>query len=433
MDSIKTGEWVCLENCHLARSWMPKLEEILEDVNDKEAEIHNDYRLWLTSMPSDAFPAAVLQTGVKMTNEPPKGIRASLKGTYLNIKDEDFAPYTLQQKLKKMTFGLAFFHAVILERRKFGALGWNIPYAWMNSDFEASRMHLNMYIEEYKEQGVPFEILRFLVGTINYGGRVTDDKDEKLIAAILNSYFNELIFDDMFKFSEGEGYESPKVDTVQDINDYIETLPLDDEPEVFGLHNNANITLQKNLVNEFMEPLIGIQPRTASSGGKKPDDIVKDIIHDINTKFANIQLLDSTKANQKSILVNPEEDEEEKKEGENKEEKKEGENKEEKKEEEKKEEPKKEEKKKDDKKKGKKKKDDKQKKSPLGNFLLQECDKFNNLLQVITSSLHSLELAVNGTEVMSPTIELVYHSFLDGLVPKLWGDNSYLSQNRRSY
>ena len=427
LDSIKTGEWVCLENCHLARSWMPKLEEILEDVNDKEAEIHNDYRLWLTSMPSDAFPAAVLQTGVKMTNEPPKGIRASLKGTYLNIKDEDFAPYTLQQKLKKMTFGLAFFHAVILERRKFGALGWNIPYAWMNSDFEASRMHLNMYIEEYKEQGVPFEILRFLVGTINYGGRVTDDKDEKLIAAILNSYFNELIFDDMFKFSEGEGYESPKVDTVQDINDYIETLPLDDEPEVFGLHNNANITLQKNLVNEFMEPLIGIQPRTASSGGKKPDDIVKDIINDINTKFANIQLLDSTKANQKSILVNPEEDEEEKKEGENKEEKKEGENKEEKKEEEKKEEPKKEEKKKDDKKKGKKKKDDKQKKSPLGNFLLQECDKFNNLLQVITSSLHSLELAVNGTEVMSPTIELVYHSFLDGLVPKLWGDNSYLS------
>ena len=86
-----------------------------------------------------------------------------------------------------------------------------------------------------------------------------------------------------------------------------------------------------------MEPLIGIQPRTSSSGGKKPDEIVKDIIHDINTKFANVQLLDSTKANQKSILVNPEEDEEEKKEGENKEEKKEGENKEEKKEEEKKE------------------------------------------------------------------------------------------------
>ena len=196
-----------LRKLPFSKNWMPKLEEILEDVNDREAEINNDYRLWLTSMTFDAFLAAVLQSRIKIINEPPKGIRASLKGTYLNIKDEDFE-HTLQQKLKKMTFGLAFFHAVILERRKFGALGWNIPYAWMNRDFDASRMHLNMYIEEYKEQGVPFEILRFLVGTINYGGRVTDDKDEKLIAAILNSYFNDLIFDDLFKFSEGEGYES---------------------------------------------------------------------------------------------------------------------------------------------------------------------------------------------------------------------------------
>ena len=68
-----------------------------------------------------------------------------------------------------------------------------------------------------------------------------------------------------------------------------------------------------------MEPLISIQARTSSSGGKKPDDIVKEIIKDINQKFTQIQLLDNSKANQKSILVNPEEDEpEEKKEEEKK-------------------------------------------------------------------------------------------------------------------
>jgi dynein heavy chain len=43
------------------------------------------------------------------------------------------------------------------------------------------------------------------------------------------------------------------------------------------------------------------------------------------------------------------------------------------------------------------------------------------------ASLRSLELAVKGTEVMSPQIEKVYHSFLDGQVPKLWADNAYLS------
>ena len=421
-ESIKNGNWVCLENCHLARSWMPKFEEILEEVNDKEDEIHEDYRLWLTSMPSNAFPATILQSGVKITNEPPKGIRASLKGTFLNIKDEDFKNSSLPEKLKKMTFGLAFFHAIILERRKFGPLGWNIPYEWMNSDLEASRMHLNMYIEEYASEGVPFEILRFLVGTINYGGRVTDDKDEKLIAAILEKYFDDLIFDENYKFSESGIYYAPDVENMEVINQYIEQLPLDDEPEVFGLNNNANITLQKKTVREFMEPLIGIQPRTSSSGGKKPDEIVLDIKYDIDAQFAEVEDLDKTRANVFSILVNPETDKEE-------EEKKDEEKKDEdKKEEEKKEEEKKEDEKKDKKKEKKKKKDDgKKKKSPLGNFLLQECDKFNNLLKVMRASLHSLELAVKGTEVMSPQIEKVYHSFLDGLVPKLWADNAYLS------
>jgi dynein heavy chain len=232
-----------------------------------------------------------------------------------------------------MTFGLAFFHAIILERRKFGALGWNIPYEWMNSDFEASRLHLNMYIEEYKDEGVPFEILRFLIGTINYGGRVTDDKDDKLIAAILEKYFDDLIFDEMYKFSESGIYYAPNVDTMESINNYIDQLPLDDEPEVFGLNNNANITLQQKMVREFMEPLLGIQPRTSSSGGKSPDEIVLEIKYDIDAQFQGIEYLDTKKFNPKSVLVNPEEgEEEEKKEGE--EEKKEGE--EEKKEEEKK-------------------------------------------------------------------------------------------------
>ena len=400
MESIKTGEWVCLENCHLARSWMPKFEEILEEVNDKEAEINDNYRLWLTSMPSNTFPASILQSGVKITNEPPKGIRASLKGTYLNIKEDDFKDSSLPTELKKLTFGLAFFHAIILERRKFGPLGWNIPYEWMNSDLEASRLHLKMYVEAYANEGIPFEILRFLIGTINYGGRVTDDKDDKLISSILSKYFDFLILDDSYKFSESGIYYAPKVDSLETINAYIEQLPLDDEPEVFGLNNNANITLQNKMVREFMEPLIGIQPRTATAGGRKPDDIVLDLKYDIDLQFGEVKDLDTKNFNPKSVLENggelpPQE--------------------------------KKEEKTTDKKKKDKKKEETKQKKSPLGNFLLQECDKFNNLLKVMRASLKSLELAVKGTEVMSPQIEKVYHSFLDGTVPKLWADNAYLS------
>jgi len=132
----RNGDWVCLQNCHLASSWMPDLERIQEQV--AEGDLHPDYRLWLTSMPSTKFPVPVLQSGIKLTNEPPKGLRANLGRTYQDVKPEMFEGCKKSHEYKKLLFALAFFHAVILERRKFGAIGWNIPYEWMTSDFVTS-------------------------------------------------------------------------------------------------------------------------------------------------------------------------------------------------------------------------------------------------------------------------------------------------------
>lgn len=54
------GSWVMLQNCHLARSWMPSLERIVLAFAEQKDTVHPDFRLFLTSMPADYFPVAVL-------------------------------------------------------------------------------------------------------------------------------------------------------------------------------------------------------------------------------------------------------------------------------------------------------------------------------------------------------------------------------------
>lgn len=124
--AVKSGDWVFLQNCHLAASWMLPLENIVKENAEKPKEIDEDFRLFLSSMPAKHFPVAVLQNSVKVTNEPPKGLRTNLKRAFGELTTTFFEDNALGIQWRRMVFGLCFFHAIILERKKFGPLGWNI-------------------------------------------------------------------------------------------------------------------------------------------------------------------------------------------------------------------------------------------------------------------------------------------------------------------
>jgi dynein heavy chain, axonemal len=109
-DAATRGAWVLLMNCHLASSFMPKLEAIVENLDDSN---HRDFRLWLTSMPSKDFPVSTLQNSVKMTLEPPTGLRLNVLRTYEAQDAKDFEDCTKPEIYKKLLFGFSFFHAIV--------------------------------------------------------------------------------------------------------------------------------------------------------------------------------------------------------------------------------------------------------------------------------------------------------------------------------
>jgi dynein heavy chain len=109
-DKLKTGGWVLLMNCHLATSWMSRLEYIVENLDDSK---HRDFRLWLTSMPDKSFPLSVLQNSVKMTLEPPSGLKLNCLSTYNSIDKDDFEDCSKPEIFKKLLWGFVFFHSIV--------------------------------------------------------------------------------------------------------------------------------------------------------------------------------------------------------------------------------------------------------------------------------------------------------------------------------
>ena len=150
-------------------------------------------------MPSSVFPVSLLMKGIKMTYEPPRGLKSNMMRNFMQMDNKRFEEGKKPVEWKKLFFGLNFFHALCLERRKYGPLGWNIPYEFTSADLAISVSQLKMFLDEYDE--IPWEALNYMVAEANYGGRVTDPKDRRLIAILLKQFYNEDVLGDRYKLS----------------------------------------------------------------------------------------------------------------------------------------------------------------------------------------------------------------------------------------
>ncbi|XP_060515880.1 dynein beta chain, ciliary [Cylas formicarius] len=259
------GHWVVLQNIHLVKKWLPNLEKNLEHYAFGG---HSEYRVFMSAEPAASpaghiIPQGILESSIKITNEPPTGMKANLHKALSNFNQETLEQCGKEAEFKVILFSLCYFHAVVAERRKFGPQGWNKMYPFNAGDLTISVFVLYNYLEANSK--VPWEDLRYLFGEIMYGGHITDDWDRRLC----NTYLEEILQPDLV---DGElllapGFPAPPNTDYQGYHNYIDEVLPSESPYLYGLHPNAEIGFLTTTADKLFRIVFEMQPRDAESSG----------------------------------------------------------------------------------------------------------------------------------------------------------------------
>lgn len=389
--ACEKGHWVMLQNIHLVAKWLPSLEKKIEATLEKS---HENYRfvictlsniirqevissfllsrLFLSAEPAASaeyhiIPQGILESAVKITNEPPTGMLANIHKALDNFSEETFDQSSKVTEFKSILFSLCYFHAVVAERRKFGSQGWNRVYPFNVGDLTISVYVLNNYLEA--NNNVPWEDLRYLFGEIMYGGHITDDWDRRLCRTFLEEYMQpELI--------EGELFLAPNFLAPPSSSDYLgyhqyidANLP-QESPNLYGLHSNAEIGVLTNASENLFKTIFEMQPRDAedtSGGGMSREELVMQHIEDMVDKIPE-------EFNIRDMMARIED------------------------------------------------------RTPFIIVAFQECDRMNTLMREIKRTLNELLAGLKGVLTFTSSMEALEEAIFFDIVPDAWSKLAYPSQ-----
>eukprot|EP01063_Lacrimia_lanifica_P018008 TRINITY_DN2498_c0_g1_i2.p1 TRINITY_DN2498_c0_g1~~TRINITY_DN2498_c0_g1_i2.p1 ORF type:complete len:1214 (+),score=616.18 TRINITY_DN2498_c0_g1_i2:88-3642(+) len=363
-----SGEWALLQNCHLGLGFLADLEDVLVKTNLED--IGEEARILITSEPHKKFPIGLLQISIKLTNEPPPGVKAGIKRSYGWFNQEMLDSYR-RPEWKPMLFTQCFIHSNVVERRKFGPIGFCIPYEFNQGDWQASvqflQNHMTAIGDDVKKGAqVSWITVRYMIAEIQYGGRITDNKDRVMFNTICEVCMNDKILQQDYRFYHSQHYGSygiPNAEEYVKHKEFLDGYPEVDAPEVFGLHSNADIIYRTRQSQQTLSTILEIQPRGGGGGGgKSPDEVVVDAANDFLKRLPNEWRIDVVRDLLRKIGAT----------------------------------------------------------MPLNIFCRQEIERLNVCVKLIRSTLKDLKLAIAGAVVMTPALQEARENLFDARVPPKW-------------
>ncbi|MEE6466363.1 hypothetical protein FKM82_006924 [Ascaphus truei] len=302
------GHWVILQNIHLVDKWLVTLEKLLEQYSIGS---HRDYRVFISAEPASTpeehiIPQGILESSIKITNEPPTGMMANLHAALYNFDQDTLEMCAREQEFKSILFSLCYFHACVAGRLKFGPQGWNRSYPFNTGDLTICVNVLYNYLEANTK--VPWDDLRYLFGEIMYGGHITDDWDRKLCHTYLEEFMSPAMLEGELALAPGF-VAPPNLDYIG-YHTYIdEKLPAEN-PALFGLHPNAEIEFLTVTSDNLFKAILEMQPKntfigegSVVSAEEKVINILYDILEKLPEEFNLSEIMQKTAKRSPYILV----------------------------------------------------------------------------------------------------------------------------------
>ena len=368
------GQWVLLQNTHLGLNYLTEVETYLT----KAEELHEDFRLWITAEPHPEIPIGLLQMSIKLTNEAPVGMRAGLRNSYAWV-NQDMLDAVGRYEWRQMLFVMCYLHSIVQERRKFGPIGWNVPYEFNQSDLSACVQFLQNHLTEMdakKLNSPTWPTVTYMISQIQYGGRITDPFDELLMDTYAGQYFNKGSLEkglELFK-----GYVVPDETDIAKFRAAIEDLPSQESPEIFGLHPNADLTFRTLAVAGMIDTVVSTMPKAGGGGGgMSPEETVDGICEDLLGKVPSEFQPEVTKELLRKLPGGPTQ--------------------------------------------------------PLTVHLRQEIDRLNIIINLTTKTLRDLRLAIAGTIALAGDLVEALDKLFNASIPSAWLKKSWESSTIGSW